>query len=113
LLVVELWFSFIFGMYNGAMIPLLTEIMPFEVRTAGFSLAFSLATALFGGFTPAVSTYLIHATGNPASPALWFSLVAVLALIAAIIARRYDPSLSGVDPDVEAVGGVPPAAGAH
>src|SRR3954464_4076226 len=100
LLIVELYFSFIFGVYNGAMIPLLTEIMPFKVRTSGFSLAFSLATALFGGFTPAVSTYLIHATGNPASPALWFSLAAVLALGAALVARRYDPSLSAADPDV-------------
>jgi len=39
-----------------------------EVRTSGFSLAYSLATALFGGFTPAICTYLIHVTGNPAMP---------------------------------------------
>jgi len=26
----------------------------------------SLATAIFGGFTPAISTYLIHITGNQA-----------------------------------------------
>ena len=32
-------------------------------RTPGFSLTYSLATALFGGFTPAISTYLIRATG--------------------------------------------------
>ena len=38
----------------------LTEIMPVSVRTAGFSLAYSLATAIFGGFTPAVSTWLIE-----------------------------------------------------
>jgi hypothetical protein len=31
---------------------------------AGFSLAYSLATAIFGGFTPAICTYLIHLTGN-------------------------------------------------
>jgi hypothetical protein len=60
-----------------------------------------------------MSTYLIHATGNPASPALWFSLAAVLALTAAVIARRYDPSLSGVDPDLEVAGGVPPSTSAH
>jgi metabolite-proton symporter len=88
LLAVLLWFSFIFGMYNGGMIPFLAEIMPFRVRTAGFSLAFSLATALFGGFTPAVSTYLIHATGNPAMPALWLCLAAALALGAALPASR-------------------------
>ena len=83
------------------------------MRTAGFSLAFSLATALFGGFTPVMSTYLIHVTGNPASPALWFSLAAILALGAALVARRYDPSLSGTDPDVAYAADAPPSAGAH
>ncbi|MBN0112837.1 MFS transporter, partial [Pseudomonas aeruginosa] len=56
MLSVLLWLSFIYGMYNGAMIPALTEIMPAEVRVAGFSLAYSLATAVFGGFTPVIST---------------------------------------------------------
>ena len=41
------------------MVVALTEVMPAEVRVAGFSLAYSLATALFGGFTPADSTWLI------------------------------------------------------
>ena len=44
MLSVLLWLSFIYGMYNGAMIPALTEIMPAEVRVAGFSLAYSPAT---------------------------------------------------------------------
>ena len=48
------------------MVVALTEIMPVEVRTSGFSLAYSLATALLGGFTPAICTYLIHITGNRA-----------------------------------------------
>jgi MFS family permease len=62
LLLVELWLSFLYGSYNGAMVVSLTEIMPVEVRTSGFSLAYSLATATFGGFTPAVSQYLYHLT---------------------------------------------------
>jgi len=82
LLMVELWFSCIFGCYNGAMIPFLVEIMPIDVRTSGFSLAFSLATAIFGGFTPAISTYLIHVTGNEAVPALWLSAAAICGLVA-------------------------------
>ena len=57
---VLLWFSFLFGMYNGAMVVALTEVMPVEVRVVGFSLAYSLATAVFGGFTPAISTWLIE-----------------------------------------------------
>jgi metabolite-proton symporter len=81
LLAVELWFSLLFGVYNGAMVPFLTEIMPVEVRTAAFSLAYSLATAVFGGFTPAICTYLIEHTGNKASPAVWLSLAAAVSLI--------------------------------
>ncbi len=84
LLIVELWLSMFFGVYNGAMIPHLAEIMPPEIRTSGFSLAFSLATAIFGGFTPFVCTYLIHETGNRAMPALWLSFAAVCGLVAAL-----------------------------
>jgi MFS family permease len=85
LLIVELWLSMFFGVYNGAMIPHLAEIMPPEIRTSGFSLAFSLATAIFGGFTPAICTYLIHETGNRAMPALWLSFAASCGLAAAVL----------------------------
>ena len=87
LLTVELWLSFVYGSYNGAMVVFLTEIMPVDVRTAGFSLAYSLATAIFGGFTPAISTYLIQVTGNRAVPGLWLSFAAVCGLAASLIAR--------------------------
>jgi MHS family citrate/tricarballylate:H+ symporter-like MFS transporter len=81
MLMVELWLSFLYASYNGAMVVALTEVMPVHVRTVGFSLAYSLATALFGGFTPAVSTWLIEATGDKAAPGLWMSFSAVCGLI--------------------------------
>jgi MFS family permease len=87
LLTVELWLSFIFGSYNGAMVVFLTEIMPINVRTSGFSLAYSLATAIFGGFTPAINTYLIHLTGNRAVPGLWLSFAAACGFAAALLAH--------------------------
>ncbi|HBV89479.1 MFS transporter [Pantoea sp. B550] len=85
---VLLWLSMIYGLYNGAMIPALTEIMPAEVRVAGFSLAYSLATALFGGFTPVMSTGLIELTGDKASPGYWMSFAAVCALGATLYLYR-------------------------
>jgi MFS transporter, MHS family, citrate/tricarballylate:H+ symporter len=85
LLAVLLLYSVYFGLYNGALIPLLAEMMPAEVRTAAFSLAFVTATAIFGGFTPAICTYLIEATGNRAAPALWLSFAAAISLAAAFI----------------------------
>ena len=88
LLIAELWVSLMFGLYNGAMIPRLAEIVEPRVRTAAFALAFSLATAIFGGFTPAVATYLIHATGNRAAPALWLTLAAAISLLGAHLSRN-------------------------
>ncbi|KVQ63911.1 MFS transporter [Burkholderia territorii] len=96
MLIVLLWFSFFFGMYNGAMVAALTEVMPVEVRVAGFSLAFSLATALFGGFTPAVSTYLIQALHDKAAPGYWLSFAALCGLCATLglYRRRADSNAS-------------------
>jgi MFS family permease len=88
LLAVELWLSFLFGSYNGAMTVYLTEIMPARVKASGFSLAYSLATAIFGGFTPAIATELIEKTHNNAMPGAWLSLAALLGLTAAVITGR-------------------------
>jgi MFS family permease len=84
LLTVQLFFAVVYATYNGAMIVFLTEIMPAHVRTAGFSLAYSLATALFGGFTPAISTMLIHYTGDRAIPGVWLAIAALISLLATI-----------------------------
>lgn len=88
LLEVELWLSFLYGSYNGAMVVALTEIMPADVRTTGFSLAYSLATATFGGFTPAVCTWLIHSLDNKAAPGIWLSGAAALGLLATLVLFR-------------------------
>jgi len=88
MLEVLLWFSFLYGLYNGAMIPALTEIMPVEVRVAGFSLAYSLATAVFGGFTPAISTWLIYVSGDKAAPAYWMIFAALCAFVATLVLYR-------------------------
>ncbi|HTH58577.1 MAG TPA: MFS transporter [Paraburkholderia sp.] len=87
LLTVGMWLSFIYGSYNGAMVVALTEVMPREVRTAGFSLAYSLATTI-GGFTPAISTLLIHVSGNKAAPGAWMGIAGVCGLIATLVLYR-------------------------
>lgn len=88
MLTVELWLSFLYASYNGAMVVALTEVMPVEVRTAGFSLAYSLATAIFGGFTPAIATALIEMTKDKAAPGLWMTFAAVCGLIATLVLYR-------------------------
>ena len=88
LLAVELWLSFLYASYNGAMVVYLTEIVPARLRATGFSLAYSLATAVFGGLTPAIATALIHWTGDKAMPGAWLSLAAALGLIATLVSGR-------------------------
>jgi MHS family citrate/tricarballylate:H+ symporter-like MFS transporter len=99
LLITELWLSFIYASYNGAAVVALTEVMPAHVRTVGFSLAYSLATAIFGGFTPLVSTWLIEVTGDKASPGYWMTFAAVCGLIATVLLYRNkgrDMAIGGV-----------------
>jgi MFS family permease len=85
LLSVELWLSFLYASYNAAMVVYLTELIPGEVRASGFSLAYSVAAALFGGFTPAICTYFIQLTGNPAAPGLWLSFTAAIGLTTTLL----------------------------
>jgi MFS transporter, MHS family, citrate/tricarballylate:H+ symporter len=85
MLIVLLWLALMYGGYNGALYIALAEVMPVEVRTAGFSLAFALATALFGGFTPAAVTWLVKTLDNKAAPGLWMSGGAACGLIGCLI----------------------------
>ena len=86
LLTVELVLSALYGLYNGAMVVFLTELVPARARSAGFSLAYSLAVALFGGATPLVCSLAIRATGNPAMPGAWLTLAAAIGLLATLAA---------------------------
>ncbi|WP_024510886.1 MFS transporter [Bradyrhizobium sp. ARR65] len=88
MLAVEMMFSFYFGTYSGTMLGCLVEIVPKHVRTTCFSLAFALAAALFGTFTPFASTWLIDRTGDKASPGFWLMFAAVLGIIAALTVYR-------------------------
>ena len=87
MLAVELWLSFIYACYNGAMVVALTEVIPASVRTSGFSLAYSLATTL-GGSSLLISTWLIEHTGDKAAPGYWMSFAALCGLIATLALYR-------------------------
>jgi MHS family citrate/tricarballylate:H+ symporter-like MFS transporter len=101
MLAVELWLSAIYGCYNGAMVVALTEVVPSAVRTAGFSLAYSLATTL-GGSSLAISTWLIHATGDKAAPGYWMSFAAACGLGATLFLFRR----TAAAPDADGPGAV-------
>lgn len=84
----ELFVCFVYAGYNGALMVNLAEIVPTSIRGIGFSLSYALSQAIFGGFTPLISTVLVHKTGNNASPAIWISCVAVFSCLATIYQIR-------------------------
>jgi MFS transporter, MHS family, citrate/tricarballylate:H+ symporter len=88
LLAVGMMFSLYFGVYSGAMLGALVEIVPAHVRTTCFSLAFALAAALFGTFTPFAALKLTAITGDKASPGFWLMCAAASGFIAAIAIYR-------------------------
>jgi len=62
--------------------------MPSSVRIAGFSVAYSFATSIFGGLTPMIATYLVQSSGNKSMPAFWLMFAAIVSLIATLIVFR-------------------------
>jgi len=91
LILVELVFSLGYSFYNGAMVVALTELVPPALRASAFSLAYSLAAALFGTSTPAISKTLIGITGDKAAPAFWLMIAAALSIFAATMFYRKPP----------------------
>jgi MFS family permease len=84
LMIVELGFAVLYSGWQASLVVALTEMIPPNVRGTGFSLAYSLSVAIFGGFTPFMCTAMIHATGNKAIPGAWLAIAAVVAFLAAL-----------------------------
>ena len=94
LLAVEMVLSLGYGLYNGAMVAALTEVVPAQVRASCFALAYSLAAALFGTATPFLSKVLIEQTGRREVPAFWLMAAAVASILAAWALYRRKAEIS-------------------
>ena len=88
LLAVEMAFSLGYGIYNGAMVVALTELVPVNVRASCFALAYSLAAALFGNATPWLATQFIRWTHSPVVVAYWLMFAAACSIAAALALYR-------------------------
>ncbi|WP_243793786.1 MFS transporter [Saccharopolyspora gloriosae] len=62
---------------------LLSEMFPTRVRFTASAVTYNVAYALFGGTAPFVATWLVSTTGNQLSPAIYLTVIAVLAFGAA------------------------------
>jgi MFS family permease len=69
---------------GSVVLVLIPECFPKSVRSAGLSTAYAVAVTVFGGTTQFVVTWLIHATGDPLSPA-WYLIGSSVIGFAAIL----------------------------
>ncbi|MGL4963697.1 MAG: MFS transporter [Inquilinus sp.] len=74
---------------NGTFGALLTDLFPTEVRFSGVALAYNIAAAIFAGLSALITTWLLSATGDQASPGLYLAAVAAFAFLAGLFHRRY------------------------
>jgi len=87
----QILFALMTAVYSGATPAAMNEIFPPASRLLWMSTGYSLATALFGGFGPFISTWLVKATGSPLSPALYIVAGALLSLVAIVpLKDRYN-----------------------
>ncbi|MBO8196686.1 MFS transporter [Streptomyces oryzae] len=73
--------------YFGALPSVMADAFPAEARATGLAFSYNTTVAVFGGFTPAIATALITATGSQTSPSYY--LLAVSALSIASLAGAY------------------------
>ena len=73
--------SLLLTMYTGPICAVLSEMFPTRVRYTALSVSYGFAVAIFGGFAPYISTFLIRASGDPLAPAFYVMFAGVLSFI--------------------------------
>ncbi|MER8032432.1 glycine betaine/L-proline transporter ProP [Streptomyces bauhiniae] len=86
----------------GTMSAALPAIFPTQVRYGSLSVAYNLATSIFGGTTPLVITYLISVFHTNLMPAYYATAAAVVGVVAVLCMKETaNKPLAGSPPAVE------------
>lgn len=84
----ELLMMVCYAPYAATCASFLTEIIPTRVRYTSMSFGYNVAVAVFGGFAPFISTWLVRETGSSIAPALYLIAAAVITVIAVARCRE-------------------------
>jgi MFS transporter, MHS family, proline/betaine transporter len=82
LFVLIAWLALLKSIYFGALPALMAEIFPAATRATGMAIGYNVGVTVFGGFTPAIVTWLLGATGDKSAPSYYLILTAMLSLAA-------------------------------
>jgi MFS transporter, MHS family, proline/betaine transporter len=81
-------FCAIVSVFTGSVPAVLAALFPPRLRSTGVSLTYNFAAVVFGGFAPAVLTFLTESTHNIMAPAFYVVAAATVSLIALAFVPR-------------------------
>jgi MFS transporter, MHS family, proline/betaine transporter len=82
------WDAVLQASYISSLPAAMAELFPARTRVTGLALSYNVGVMIFGGFAPAVFTWLTARTHNNASPAFYLMATAVLSIWAVISVQR-------------------------
>jgi MFS transporter, MHS family, proline/betaine transporter len=96
LLVVQAIAQAVLTLYTGVISTILSEMFPTNVRYTALSVSYGFAVAIFGGFAPYISTFLVKVTENPLAPSFYVMAAALISGIAVTFVheRHNEPALA-------------------
>jgi MFS transporter, MHS family, proline/betaine transporter len=77
--------------YMGPLPALMADLFPTRTRTTGLSISYSFAVAIFGGFAPFTSVWLIQVTGSKVAPSFYLIFAALISIAALALTNRLRP----------------------
>lgn len=81
LVVVQTGLAVLLAIYTGPASALLAELFPTTVRSTGAALSYGLSVTIFGGFTPAIISVLVHYTDNVRVVGYWLMASAAVSVV--------------------------------
>jgi len=78
---VQIAFAFAISLFSGPGPAAIAEIFPTRGRSTWMSSSYALAVAIFGGFAPFISQWLIEATGSKMAPTAYVMAAAVVSFL--------------------------------
>jgi MHS family proline/betaine transporter-like MFS transporter len=88
LIMVQILFAILISMFSGAGPAAIAEMFPTRARSTWMTAGYALAVAIFGGFAPFISVYLIDRFGSPLAHTFYLIAAAVVSTIVIAMMRE-------------------------
>jgi MHS family proline/betaine transporter-like MFS transporter len=93
LLVGLIWETLLQIAYVSASPAVMASIFPARTRVTGLSFSYNLGVTLFGGFAPAIFTWLTAITHNNTAPSFYLTAMALVSIVAIVMVNRRHPHM--------------------